>query len=148
MDTVSPQDVHVTVLNGTTVGQLATNTEETAPTARGFSGIGASGDATRSDYTRPVVEHSSAADLLAARTLATQLTNVQLRQVPAVTPGTVTLILGSTFSTLAAHSPTASASSSPSPSSSKSPSVGSLSKSFGGITGYANCKRDARAFQP
>jgi LCP family protein required for cell wall assembly len=149
LDTVSPQDVHVTVLNGTTVGQLATTTAASL-TARGFSVVGAPGDATTSDYTRSVIEYSSATDLPAARTLATQLTNVQLRQVPGITPGTVTLILGSTFSTLAAHSPTASASSSgsPSPSSSKSPSVGSLAKSFGGITGYANCKRDKRAFEP
>ena len=147
LDTVSPQDVHVTVLNGTAVAQLATTTAA-GLTARGFSVIGTPGDAGVSDYTSSLIEYSSAADLPAARTLATQLTNVRLRQVPGITPGTVTLILGSTFSTLAAHSTTATPSGSPSPSSSKSPSVGSLAKSFGGITGYANCKRDKRAFEP
>jgi LCP family protein required for cell wall assembly len=147
LDTVSPQDVHVTVLNGTTVAQLATTTAASL-TARGFSVLGTPGDASVSDYTSSVIEYSSGADLPAARTLATQLTNVRLRQVPGIAPGTVTLILGSTFSTLAAHSPTSTASGSPSPSSSKSPSVGNLAKSFGGITGYANCKTDKRAFQP
>lgn len=147
LDTVSPQDVHVTVLNGTAVAQLATTTAA-GLTARGFSVIGTPGDAGVSDYTSSLIEYSSAADLPAARTLATQLTNVRLRQVPGITPGTVTLILGSTFSTLAAHSTAATPSGSPSPSSSKSPSVGSLAKSFGGITGYANCKRDKRAFEP
>jgi LCP family protein required for cell wall assembly len=147
LDTVSPQDVHVTVLNGTTVAQLATTTAASL-TARGFSVVGTPGDAGVSDYTSSLIEYSSAADLPAARTLATQLTNVRLRQVPSITPGTVTLILGSTFGTLAAHSLTATPSGSPSPSSSKSPSVGSLAKSFGGITGYANCKRDKRAFEP
>jgi LCP family protein required for cell wall assembly len=147
LDTVSPQDVHVTVLNGTTVAQLATTTAASL-TARGFSVVGTPGDASVSDYASSVIEYSSAADLPAARTLATQLTNVRLRQMPGIAPGTVTLILGSTFSTLAAHSTTGSPSGSSSPSSSKSPSVGNLAKSFGGITGYANCKSDKRAFQP
>ncbi len=105
LDTVSPQDVHVTVLNGTTVAQLATTTAASL-TARGFSVVGTPGDASVSDYTSSVIEYSSAADLPAARTLAAQLTNVRLRQVPGITPGTVTLILGSSFSTLAAHSTT------------------------------------------
>ena len=147
LDTVSPQDVHVTVLNGTTAAQLATTTAASL-TARGFSVVGTPGDASVSDYTSSVIEYASAADLPAARTLATQLANVRLRQVSGIAPGTVTLILGSTFSTLAAHSPTSTAPGSPSPSSSKSPSVGNLAKSFGGITGYANCKSDRRAFQP
>jgi LCP family protein required for cell wall assembly len=149
LDTVSPRDVHVTVLNGTNpAAELATTTAASL-TARGFTVVGAPANAGVSDYTSSVIEYSSAADLPAARTLATQLTNVRLRQVAGITPGTVTLILGSTFSTLAAHSPAAgSSSSSPSPSSSKSPSVGSLAKTFGGITGYANCKSDKRAFEP
>jgi LCP family protein required for cell wall assembly len=151
LDMVAPPDVHVTVLNGTSpAAPLASNTAASL-TARGFTVVGAPANASTSNYTSSVIEYSSAADLPAARTLATQLTHVRLRQVAGITPGTVTLILGSTFTTLAAHSPAAgSSSSSPSPSSSssKSPSVGSLANTYGGITGTANCKRDKRAFEP
>jgi hypothetical protein len=151
LDMVAPPDVHVTVLNGTSPAAPLASTTAASLTARGFTVVGPPANASTSDYTSSVIEYSAASDLPAARTLATQLTDVRIRQVTGITPGTVTLILGSTFTTLAAHSPAgASSSSSPSPSSSssKSPSVGSLANTYGGITGTANCKRDKRAFEP
>jgi len=151
LDTVAPPDVHVTVLNGTSPAAPLASDTAASLTARGFTVVGVPANASTSSYTSSVIEYSSPTDLPAARTLATQLANVRIRRVAGITPGTVTLILGSTFTTLAAHSPAAgSSSSSPSPSasSSKSPSVGSLAGTYGGITGTANCKRDKRAFEP
>jgi LCP family protein required for cell wall assembly len=147
VDTVSPSDVNVTVLNGTDVAQLATETAASL-TNRGFV-VGAPGDATRQNYANSFIEYSSAADLPAAQTLAAELSDVRLREIPGITPGTVELILGATFSTLAASKPGADPSSAdPSPSSSSSPGVNGLAHKYGGITGYATCKTDDRAFQP
>jgi LCP family protein required for cell wall assembly len=149
IDLVAPRDVRVTVLNGANPAADLATTTSAGLTARGFTVVGPPGNAATSDYTSSVIEYSSAAELPAAKTLATELAHVRLRQVAGIAPGTVTLILGSTFTTLAAHSPAAgSSSASPSPSSSKSPSVGDLYGKYGGITGTANCKRDKRAFEP
>jgi LCP family protein required for cell wall assembly len=136
--TAAPADVKVEVMNGTSVPNLASDTA-TSLTARGFHIVGTPGDAGSSDYTGSVIEYPSAADLSAARTLAAQLTDVTLRQAPGVAPGTVELILGSSFSSLAPK---------PSSSSPAAPSVGNLAKKFGGITGNANCRTDAGAFAP
>jgi LCP family protein required for cell wall assembly len=141
--TISPAQVQVSVLNGTTVGQLATDTAASL-TARGFDVVGSPGDASRQDYLNTIIEYPSAAELPAARTLAAQLKDARLRLNPTVTPGTVQLILGASF-TLADHH--GGGTPSPHPSSS-SPSVNGLAHKYGGITGYATCKSDARAFQP
>jgi LCP family protein required for cell wall assembly len=135
--TIAPARVSVQVLNGSGVANVAANTAATL-TARGFHVVG-TGDATTSDYTQSVIEYASAADLAAARTLAGQISGVKLRRVPGLTAGTVTLILGSSFTSVGA---------SPSASPSSSPGVGSLAKNFGGITGSATCKTDSSAFQP
>jgi LCP family protein required for cell wall assembly len=138
--TIAPGRVRVEVLNGTTVSELAT-TAAASLTDRGFQIVGVPGDATSTGYTRSVVEYPAAADLPAAKTLAAQLPGATLRRVRTVAAGTVQLILGSSFTTLAAR-PSAG------PSASKSPSVGSLARSFGGINGDATCRTDASAFQP
>ena len=137
--TIAPAQVSVEVLNGSGVPLIAGNTA-TALSARGFHVVG-TGDASASDYTQSVIEYATAADLPAARTLARQVSHVKVEKVPGLAPGTVQLILGSSFSTLGAGS---SASPSPSP----SQGVGSLAKDFGGITGTANCKTDSSAFKP
>jgi hypothetical protein len=81
-------------------------------------------------------------------TLKAQLSSVHVQQVPGLTPGTIDLIIGSTFSGLHGSS---SASGSPSPGSSASPSgsssAGHLSKaSYGGINGSTNICSDSGAF--
>src|SRR5262249_3051859 len=140
----------------TTVAQLATTTAA-GLTARGFTIVGTPGDAATQTYTSSVIEYPSAAELPAARTLAAQFSDVTLRHVPGVTPGPAELILGSTFRTLPASpsgshgagstaSPDGAHSASPSPK--PSSSVGRLAKNFGGINGTANCRTDAKAFQP
>jgi LCP family protein required for cell wall assembly len=164
LDTVRPGAVKVQVMNGTTVAQLASTTSASL-TARGFDVVGTPGDAARSDYASSVIEYPSAADLPAARTLAAQLRDVTLQRDPAITRGTVELILGSSFSALkdrpsppsagnpatsdgsqagSAQGTSPSSGASPSP----SPSLGSLARSFGGITGTATCRTDAGAFSP
>lgn len=162
LDTVRPGSVKVQVMNGTTVAHLASDTAASL-TARGFDVVGTPGDAARSDYTNSVIEYRSATDLPAARTLAAQLRNVTLQQVSTIAPGTVELILGSSFTALkgrpsppSAGNPAASdglqgsqagspaGAASPSP----SPSLGSLARSFGGITGTATCRSDSGAFNP
>jgi LCP family protein required for cell wall assembly len=148
--TVAPALVRVTVLNGTTVPQLAADTGA-GLTARGFH-LEGTGDAAASAGS--VVEYPSAAELPAARTLAAQVSGATLRQDPAVAAGTVQLVIGSSFSSLAPQSgssgtttaspPVPGASAAPS----GSPSLGSLAKTYGGITGTATCQTDAGAFAP
>jgi LCP family protein required for cell wall assembly len=158
LDTVSPGAVRVQVMNGTSVAHLAAATARNL-TARGFDVVGVPGDAARSDYTSSVIEYASAADLPAARTLAGRLHDVRLRKDPAMSTGTIVLILGSTSSQPSGR-PAPSSAGSPEAaggshdgtrhgaSPSASPSLGGLAHSFGGITGNANCRTDAGAFNP
>jgi hypothetical protein len=83
-------------------------------------------------------------------TLKAQLSSVQVQRVPGLTPGTIDLIIGSSFTGLNGSS---SPSGSPSPDSSASPgsssgsgSAGHLSKSYGGINGSTNICSDSGAF--
>jgi LCP family protein required for cell wall assembly len=153
--TVAPQEVKVMVLNGTTVPRLAADTGATLA-ARGFQLMGTGNGAESSGS---VVEYPSAAELPAARTLAGQVTGATLRLDPAVAAGTVELILGASFTSLAPQAgttptdtpapgtlPSASPTGSASPSG--SPSLGNLAKTYGGINGNATCRTDAGAFAP
>ncbi|MGH3274186.1 MAG: LCP family protein [Streptosporangiaceae bacterium] len=157
---VAPAQVKVTVLNGAGVAGLAGQTAGTLA-ARGFQVVGPPGNAPASRSS--VIAYPSGAELPAARTLAAQLTGVTLRQDPAVSPGTVELILGSSFSSLAPQAEQGSAtptgtrapglppgtpSVSPTSSVGEVPSLGNLAEAFGGITGNANCQSDAGAFAP
>lgn len=129
--TISPSKVKVEVLNGSGIGQQA-GTAATALTGRGFAVVG-TGNATRATYIKSVIEYSAASDVPAVNTLKEQFSSVRVKLVPGLTPGTIQVILGSTFSTLA-----------PAPSAkSNQASIGSLSSSYGGITGNVTCRNSA-----
>src|SRR5690242_17286023 len=131
--TTSPANVRVEVLNGSGVSRIAGQTAA-ALTSRGFKVTG-TGSAPTFSYTTSVIEYASPADMAAVNTLKQQLTNVTSLRVIGLTPGTVDLILGSSFTGLtpqgaqaspAAGTPTAQASlpsSSASPSGSVNPSA-------------------------
>jgi LCP family protein required for cell wall assembly len=155
--TTSPANVKVEVLNGTGIARLASQAAA-GLTSRGFSVTG-TGDAPSFSYTTSVIEYGSAADLAAVNTLKSELTNVTALRVASLPPGTVDLILGSSFTGLAPKTPQAGAtpavaSSSPAnPSSSASPSasasasgVSGLAQANGGITAAAACNADSAAF--
>lgn len=129
-DPVSPADVNVQVLNGSGMAGIAAAASADL-TRRGFHVVG-SGDAPTFSYLNSVIEYSSAADRAAALTLRQQLANVQLMRDRALPPGTVDLILGSSFTGLKAK-PRASA-------------PGNLAKTFGGITGSTSICQDSGAF--
>jgi LCP family protein required for cell wall assembly len=146
---VPPGQVRVAVLNGTGVQGLAAGTAQ-GLTARGFQ-VASTGNAPAAAGS--VIAYPSAAQLPAARTLAAQLTGVTLRQDPTVPAGTVELILGASFTSLAQppggpSGPGSTASPGSPAAGSAAPSLGNLAKSFGGITGNANCQTDAGAFAP
>jgi LCP family protein required for cell wall assembly len=155
--TTSPANVKVEVLNGSGAAQVA-STAAAGLTSRGFNVTG-TGDAPNFAYTTSVIEYSSAADMAAVNTLKQELTNVTSLQVPSLAPGTVDLILGSSFTSLAPKAaPTPQATATPavqssSPSSSASPSasasasgVSGLAQANDGITAAAACTADSNAF--
>jgi LCP family protein required for cell wall assembly len=136
---LSASKVNVNVLNGSGVQGIAGSTA-TALTGRGFHILGTASATTTSgtpdySYQKSVVEYAGHADLSAAVTVASQLpasSNVVLRQVSSITPGTVTLIIGSDFTTLG-----------PQP----SQPVGNLAGEYGGYQGSTNpCKGYGTAF--
>jgi LCP family protein required for cell wall assembly len=147
--TVSPGKVQVEVLNGNglqgAAGQAASDL-----TSNGFHVVGTT-NATNSAYTDSIIEYSTQAEMPMVNTLRAKLSSVHVQRVPGLTPGTIDLINGSTFSGLngsssAAGSPPPSSSASPSPSSG-STSAGHLSKSsYGGINGSTNICSDTGAF--
>ncbi len=133
LGTVSPAKVNVEVLNGSQIQGIAASTA-TELTTRGFHVVG-SGNAANSAYTTSVIAYASAADRPAARTLKGQLGNVTLQLDTSLTPGTVDLILGSSFTALKPVSAT-----------SAHAKVARLSKQYGGITGNVNVCHDSAAF--
>ena len=141
--TVSPSKVQVEVLNGNGI-QGAAGQAASDLTSKGFHVVGAT-NATNSGYTDSIIEYSSQAEMPMVNTLKAQLSSVQVQQVPGLTPGTIDLIVGSTFTGLNGSSP---GSGSPSPGASASPSssAGHLSKSYGGINGSTNICSDSGAF--
>jgi LCP family protein required for cell wall assembly len=169
--TTSPANVKVEVLNGSGVPRIASQAAA-GLTSRGFNVTG-TGQAPDFAYTTSVIEYASAADMAAVNTLKKELTNVTALQVASLTPGTVDLILGSSFSGLAPQSspsgatpavqssspssPSSPAASPANPSSSTgssspaSPSasasgVTGLAQANGGITAAAACTADSNAF--
>jgi hypothetical protein len=91
----------VTVLNGTLTNGLAAGAAAQL-TSRGFTVVGQPADAATSDYTQSVIQYGQASDRAAAETLASQIAGAEVQQATGVTPGTVRLILGSTFTSVAA----------------------------------------------
>jgi LCP family protein required for cell wall assembly len=126
--TVSPADVKVMILNGSD-GTDETSAAQTALTSRGFTVVG-TGDAPADGYTTSVIQYASSADLAAANTLKEQFTDVKLELDPDLTPGTVQVILGSTFTTLATPKSTSQA-------------ISGLSTDYGGITANIRCRNSA-----
>ena len=149
VDTVSPSKVQVEVLNGNGI-QGAAGQAAGDLTSKGFHVVGTT-NATNSAYTDSIIEYSASAERPMANTLKARLSSVQVQQVPGLAPGTIDLIIGSTFTGLSGSSP---ASGSPSPGSTASPgstsgsnSAGHLSKSsYGGINGSAKICSDSGAF--
>ena len=133
---ISTDKVNVNVLNGSGVQGIAGVTA-TALSARGFHILTTTSATTPSgapdySYTTSVVEYHGPADLQAAETVAAQMKNVKLREVSSLSPGDVTLILGSQFTKLG-----------PPP----SQPVGNLTGKFGGYKGSTNqCKGYGTAF--
>jgi LCP family protein required for cell wall assembly len=130
--TLSPALVNVAVLNGAGRANLATTTAASL-TSRGFHVVGIA-DADASDYTNSIVGYASSADLPAARTVAALIGDVTLQQNTSLSPGTVQLILGTSFTTLGAAS--------------APPATGSqdLAGQYGGITGNVAICNDSAAF--
>jgi len=154
--TTNPANVRVEVLNGSGVSRIAGQTA-TALTSRGFDVTG-TGEAANFAFTTSVIEYASPADMAAVNTLSKELTNVTSLRVATLTPGTVDLILGSSFTGLVPQAPQGGAipavqssqpSSSASPSASASASasdVAGLAQATGGITAAAACNADSTAF--
>src|SRR6266496_2780012 len=104
-----------------------------------FSGLTAGLSAGLACSLNEVVERKlTAPPVPAGKTLKHQLSNVTVQQDSSLTPGTLVLIIGSSYQGLRT-------STSPSPTPTK-PAVGSLAKSFNGITGDARCSSDGAAF--
>ncbi len=126
--TISPSLVKVEILNGSD-GTDQTSLASTALTSRGFTVVG-TGYAATTDFTRTVIQYAATADLPAARTLKQQFSSAALQLNPELTAGTVQVILGSSFTALAAPKPT-------------SQSISGLSDSYGGITANIRCRNSA-----
>ena len=98
--TLKPSQVKVAVLNGTSEQGLAGKVSAQL-SAQGFSLIGQPGNASASTYVRSQIGYSGKADLPAANTLHKLFPKAALKQVSGVPAGTVQLIVGSGFTTLA-----------------------------------------------
>jgi LCP family protein required for cell wall assembly len=135
--TTTPSQVKVDVENGSGVqgeaGQAGSDL-----TSRGFDVL-STGDANNFNYTSSVIEYAAPSDLAAVDTLKPLVSSVEVMQNPALTPGTIELIVGSSFSGLSTQ-PTPSASSGP------APSVASVSTSDGALPGNAPICKDQAAF--
>src|SRR5262249_46913921 len=101
---LSASDVNLNVLNGSGVQLIAGNTA-TALSNRGFHILGTASATTStgaSDYSyqKSIVEYHGPKDLAAAETVAAQVPHAVLREKSSITAGTITLILGSSFTKL------------------------------------------------
>ena len=132
----SPAKVNVQVLNGSGVLNIA-STAGTALTSLGFHVVG-TGDDPPFDHSSSVIEYASTADMPAVKTLQAHLSNVTLQQDPTLPPGTITLVIGSSYAGVVTSPST-------SPKHHKR-GIGRLTKSLGGISGNASCSSDTRTF--
>ncbi len=135
----APSQVKVAVQNGSGVTGVAAQAGSDL-TSRGFDVV-STGDADNFDYTSSVIEYASASDVPAVNTLKAQLGSVQVMQNSSLTPGTLELIIGSSFSGLVAPSAT------PAQSATPTPSVQSVSASDGALAGNSRICKDQAAFQ-
>lgn len=125
----APPVIQVEILNGSS-GVSQVTKADAALTTRGFDVVG-TGDAMSLRYRKTVIEYSAPADLAAADTLAQQFSSSKIKRVAGITPGTVTVILGSSFTALAPPQPTSQA------------SMNNLASSYGGITADIRCRNSA-----
>ena len=139
VDTTTPAQVKVDVENGSGINGIASQVGGDL-TSRGFNVVG-TGDASNFNYNSSVIEYAAASDMPAVNTLKAQLSNVEVLQDSSLTPGTITLIVGSSFSALSPQP-----SSSPSSSASSQPSVSSVSAADGAIAANTNICGDSSAF--
>jgi LCP family protein required for cell wall assembly len=129
--TAQPSTVKVQVLNGSGVSGQAT-TVGTSLTSRGFNVVG-TGDAPAFGYTRSVVEYATAADRPAALAVKAEVPSSVLHKDASLTPGTVELIVGSSYTALL-------------PQVASQQSVAGLSRKYSGITGNTSVCKDQAAF--
>jgi LCP family protein required for cell wall assembly len=135
----TPSQVKVEVENGSGFNGIA-GQAGSALTNLGFDVVG-TGDASNFSYTDSVIEYAAASDLPAVNTLKSRLSNVQVQQNSTLTPGTIDLIIGSSFTSVnATPTPT------PAPSASSTPSVAALGQAAGGITANTNICSNQSAF--
>jgi LCP family protein required for cell wall assembly len=125
----APPVIQVEILNGSS-GVSQVTKAQAALTTRGFDVIG-TGDAASFGYRKTVIEYSAPGDLAAANTLAQQFSSSKIKRVAGITPGTVTVILGSSFTALAPPQPTSQA------------SMNNLVGAYGGITADIKCRNSA-----
>lgn len=111
---VAASRVRVRVLSGSGVAGIA-GLAAARLASRGFKVTG-TGDAAKFSYAKTVVDYSSAADLSAARTLTASLRDVTALRNPALKPGILELIIGSSFRGLAASPASGTAPPGPAPS--------------------------------
>jgi LCP family protein required for cell wall assembly len=134
------QKIGIKVLNATATAGLAAQAAGSL-TQNHFDVIGTGNAVAPSAST--IIQYSSQADAAAATALTQVAPGAVVQQVAGVTPGTVDLILGSSFTGIKAAAPAPS--SSPS-SASASSGVSSITKTFGGITGNTNICSNSGAF--
>ena len=133
---VSPAKVSVQVLNGSGVSGIA-GTTANALTAKGFTVTG-TGPAANYGYTSSVIQYSSPAQLPEVNTLKARIGSVVVQQDAALGAGALNLILGSSFHGVGTGQGASGKSS--------AKTLGSLAKSYGGITANTNICQDSAAF--
>jgi LCP family protein required for cell wall assembly len=132
----APSQVKVQVENGAGTPGLAGRVKANL-TKRGFDVVGAR-DAGSFTYTTSVIEYAASSDIPAVNTLKAQLSNVRAEQVASLTPGTITLIVGSAYTGLrsvSAKHPAAS-----------TPSISKLSSGDGAISANVGVCSNRGAF--
>jgi LCP family protein required for cell wall assembly len=137
----TPSQVNVQVENGSGVQGIASQVGS-GLTSQGFNVVG-TGDAANFNYTSSIIEYSGASDMPEVNTLKAQVPNVETQEDPSLTPGTLDLIIGSSFSQL---NPAPASGSTPSPSSSPSPSIASATQSDGAISANVGICQNQGAF--
>jgi LCP family protein required for cell wall assembly len=147
--TVAPSQVSVDVENGSGVAGIASQTGSQL-SSLGFNVVG-TGDASNFNYTNSVIEYASSSDMPAVNTLKAQIPGAVTTQDSSLTPGTLQLIIGSSFnglsSSASSSSGTPSPVTSPSPSSSPGSSVASVAESDGAVSADVGICGDQSAFE-
>jgi LCP family protein required for cell wall assembly len=149
--TVAPSQVSVSVENGSGVAGIASQTASEL-SGLGFNVVGTA-DASNFNYTNSVIEYASSSDTAAVNTLKAQIPGAVTMQDSSLTPGTLELIVGSTFNGVSSSPSSSSSSGTPSsgtsPSSSSSPGsqVASVAESDGAVSADVGICGDQSAFE-